>query len=59
MLAFIEQEQQSKKNQEILTLTEPAFKASREIITLDMLSPTLEKTVRSTSLREKKMVLEK
>jgi len=41
VLAFIEQEQQSKKNQEILTLTEPAFKANREIITLDMLNPTL------------------
>lgn len=57
VLAFIEQEQQNKKNQEIPTLTEPAFKASREIITLDMLSPSSEKTVRSTSLREKKMVL--
>lgn len=39
MLAFIEQEQQSKKSQETLTLTEPVFKANREIITLDMLNP--------------------
>lgn len=39
MLAFIEQEQQSKKSQEVLTLTEPAFKPNREIITLDMLNP--------------------
>jgi hypothetical protein len=56
VLDFIEQEKQAKGEADGPSLA-AAPAASEEIITLGMLSPS--KRVRSSSLREKKMILEK